>query len=188
MAEKQLRHTAEQIDAATDEIGNIHEVAKSGSYNDLEDKPTIPDQITEAIVAGWGFTKNTGTYTKPNGGIPKTDLASAVQTSLSNADTAKAAIGNATSPETLASLMAGIVNSGNLTVDANTITYNSIHSTSNGSNFGCPHRYGLLITIMNQNGVYKGVQIFFPTNIGNIYFRTRSSSGWSETWNSSASA
>ena len=29
-----------------------------------------------------------GTYSKPSGGIPKTDLASAVQTSLSKADTA----------------------------------------------------------------------------------------------------
>ena len=29
-----------------------------------------------------------GTYSKPSGGIPKTDLASAVQTSLGKADTA----------------------------------------------------------------------------------------------------
>lgn len=41
---------------------------------------------TEAAVAGYGFTKNTGTYSKPSGGIPKTDLASAVQTSLGKAD------------------------------------------------------------------------------------------------------
>ena len=44
--------------------------------------------VTEATVAGWGFTKNAGTYSKPSGGIPKTDLASAVQTSLGKADTA----------------------------------------------------------------------------------------------------
>lgn len=60
----------------------------SGSYNDLSDKPTIPSEVTESTVAGWGFTKNTGTYSKPSGGIPKTDLASAVQTSLGKADTA----------------------------------------------------------------------------------------------------
>lgn len=60
----------------------------SGSYNDLTDKPTIPDAVTEATVSGWGFTKNTGTYSKPTGGIPKTDLASAVQTSLGKADSA----------------------------------------------------------------------------------------------------
>ena len=60
----------------------------SGSYNDLTDKPEIPDAVTEGTVSGWGFTKNTGTYSKPAGGIPKADLAAAVQTSLGKADTA----------------------------------------------------------------------------------------------------
>lgn len=46
---------------------------------------TVP---TETTVTNWGFTKNTGTYSKPTGGIPKTDLATAVQTSLGKADTA----------------------------------------------------------------------------------------------------
>lgn len=63
-------------------------VAKSGSYNDLKDKPTIPSAVTESTVSGWGFTKNTGTYSKPSTGIPKSDLASAVQASLDKADTA----------------------------------------------------------------------------------------------------
>ena len=44
--------------------------------------------LTEADIVAMGFTKNTGTYSKPSGGIPKTDLASAVQTSLGKADTA----------------------------------------------------------------------------------------------------
>ena len=48
----------------------------------------IPDEVTELTVSGWGFTKNTGTYSKPSGGIPKTDLAADVQTSLGKADTA----------------------------------------------------------------------------------------------------
>lgn len=60
----------------------------SGDYDDLTNKPTIPSEVTESTVSGWGFTKNTGTYSKPSGGIPKTDLASAVQTSLGKADTA----------------------------------------------------------------------------------------------------
>lgn len=91
---------------------SLSKVATSGSYNDLSDKPTIPAEqvnadwnatsgkaqilnkptipsaVTELTVSGWGFTKNTGTYSKPSGGIPKTDLASAVQTSLGKADTA----------------------------------------------------------------------------------------------------
>lgn len=59
-----------------------------GDYNSLSNKPTIPSEVTESTVSGWGFTKNKGTYSKPSTGIPKTDLASAVQTSLGKADTA----------------------------------------------------------------------------------------------------
>ena len=54
----------------------------------IKNKPTIPTSVTESTVSGWGFTKNTGTYSKPSTGIPKSDLASAVQTSLGKADTA----------------------------------------------------------------------------------------------------
>ena len=60
----------------------------SGNYNDLTNKPTIPAAVTESTISGWGYTKNTGTYSKPSGGIPKTDMASDVQQSLSKADTA----------------------------------------------------------------------------------------------------
>ena len=84
----------------------------SGSYTDLSNKPTIPSKTSElqndsgfltqhqdisgkqdkatleADVAAKGFTKNTGTYSKPAGGIPKTDLSDAVQASLGKADTA----------------------------------------------------------------------------------------------------
>lgn len=60
----------------------------SGDYNDLENKPSIPSEVTEQTVSDWGFTKNTGTYSKPSGGIPKADLDSDVQTSLEKADTA----------------------------------------------------------------------------------------------------
>lgn len=77
----------QQIAAKMDKV-TLANVATSGSYNDLKDKPTIPSVVTESTVSGWGFTKNQGTYSKPSGGIPKTDLASAVQTSLGKADTA----------------------------------------------------------------------------------------------------
>lgn len=69
-------------------VSGLSTVATSGSYNDLSNKPTIPAEVTENTVSGWGFTKNTGTYSKPSTGIPKTDLASSVQTSLGKADTA----------------------------------------------------------------------------------------------------
>lgn len=77
----------QQIAGKMDEV-TLATVATSGSYNDLSNKPTIPSAVTESTVSGWGFTKNTGTYSKPSSGIPKSDLASAVQTSLGKADTA----------------------------------------------------------------------------------------------------
>lgn len=69
----------------------------SGNYNDLTNKPTIPTAlsqlsddathrtVTDTEKSTWN---GKGTYSKPSGGIPKTDLASAVQTSLGKADTA----------------------------------------------------------------------------------------------------
>lgn len=55
---------------------------------EILDKANSSTNVTESTVANWGFTKNTGTYSKPSSGIPKSDLASAVQTSLGKADTA----------------------------------------------------------------------------------------------------
>ena len=63
-------------------------VTDSTSNAFIKNKPTIPSVVTESTVSGWGFTKNTGTYSKPSGGISKSDLASAVQASLGKADTA----------------------------------------------------------------------------------------------------
>ena len=80
--------TKSDLDTKADK-NSLADVAISGSYNDLTDKPTIPTStVTEDTVAGWGFTKNTGTYSKPNGGIPKSDLADDIQTSLGKADSA----------------------------------------------------------------------------------------------------
>ena len=75
-------------DAAKAKVDALAPVATSGSYDDLTNKPTIPAPVTEQTVSGWGFTKNTGTYSKPTGGIPKADLANDVQASLGKADTA----------------------------------------------------------------------------------------------------
>jgi hypothetical protein len=77
----------QQIAGKMDNV-TLAAVATSGNYNDLSNKPTIPSAVTESTVNGWGFTKNTGTYSKPSNGIPKTDLESSVQSSLNKADTA----------------------------------------------------------------------------------------------------
>lgn len=65
-------------------------VATSGSYNDLNDKPTIPTKTSELTNdSNFATTSQVnGKYTKPSGGIPKSDLAVSVQTSLDKADTA----------------------------------------------------------------------------------------------------
>ena len=85
--DQEIAQQALAISAKADK-SSLATVATSGSYNDLTDKPTIPAEVTESTVSGWGFTKNTGTYSKPSNGIPKSDLASDVQTSLGKADTA----------------------------------------------------------------------------------------------------
>lgn len=106
VAQIDLTGKADTADLAT--------VATSGSYTDLSDKPTIPTVPSNVSAfnndAGYitGYTETdpvflasaahgitssnistwNGKYTKPSTGIPKTDLATAVQTSLGKADTA----------------------------------------------------------------------------------------------------
>ena len=76
-------------------------------YSLLSNTPTIPSEVTESTVSGWGFTKNSGTYNKPSTGIPKTDLASEVQASLGKADSALQSY-TETDPVFSASAAAGI--------------------------------------------------------------------------------
>lgn len=85
---RQWTNAAETDISGKANTADLADVAFSGSYNDLDDTPTIPSAVTESTVSGWGFTKNTGTYSKPSGGIPASDLTDAVQTSLGKADTA----------------------------------------------------------------------------------------------------
>lgn len=65
----------QQIAGKMDKV-TLAPIATSGNYDDLSNKPTIPNAVTESTVSGWGFTKSTGTYSKPSTGIPKSDLAS----------------------------------------------------------------------------------------------------------------
>ena len=84
------RVTVEMLSELSDKLGNLGNLTTTAktslvaAINELKSGAAV----TEATVSGWGFTKNTGTYSKPAGGIPKTDLASAVQTSLGKADSA----------------------------------------------------------------------------------------------------
>ena len=96
-------------------IGTITDVQFNGTSATVSSgiasiTANIPTEVTESTVSGWGFTKNTGTYSKPSGGIPATDLASSVQTSLGKADTALQSF-TETDPVFSASAAAGITSS-----------------------------------------------------------------------------
>lgn len=58
----------------------------TSDYSDLTNKPSINGVTLSGNKTASDLSL--GTYSKPSGGIPKTDLASAVQTSLGKADTA----------------------------------------------------------------------------------------------------
>jgi len=131
--------TAQSTSSSEALSGNItlHKVAKTGTYSDLIGKPTIPSEVTESTVSGWGFTKNTGTYSKPSGGIPPTDLSSAVQTSLGKADTALQSY-TETDPVFSASAAAGISstdisNWNSKTSNVGTITGITMNGASKGT-------------------------------------------------------
>lgn len=61
-----------------------------GNYNSLSNKPTIPTKTSQLNNDSKFATTSQveAKYTKPTGGIPKTDLATAVQNSLTAADNA----------------------------------------------------------------------------------------------------
>ena len=88
--------------AITDELQNKQHVLTAGNNITIENNvisstggvgtetdsifsASASANITSQDITNWN---NKGTYSKPNGGIPKTDLASDVQTSLGKADTA----------------------------------------------------------------------------------------------------
>jgi hypothetical protein len=76
--------------------GDLALVASTGSYNDLTNKPEIPTDVVQYVAQTLTTAQKSqartnigaGTYTKSSSGIPKSDLASGVQTSLGKADTA----------------------------------------------------------------------------------------------------
>lgn len=81
-------HTKSQItDFPTNVSAFTNDAGYLTSYTETDPVFTasVAHGITSTDVTNWN---NKGTYSKPSGGIPKTDLASAVQASLGKADTA----------------------------------------------------------------------------------------------------
>lgn len=83
-----IKSDVDNLKTSKANTSDLHKIATSGSYNDLIDKPIIPETIDEHTVAEWGFVKNAGDYTKPVDGIPFEDLSTSVQESLQKADDA----------------------------------------------------------------------------------------------------
>lgn len=116
-------------------------VATSGSYNDLTGKPTVDTSLSttstnavqnKAVAAGINAK-----YTKPSTGIPKSDLASDIQTSLGKADTALQSF-TETDPVFSASAAAGIkasdiTNWNSKTSNTGTITGIKMNGESKGT-------------------------------------------------------
>lgn len=57
------QYTGEQIDSAIAKVGNLKTVATSGSYNDLTNKPTIPDAANNATLTIKKNGTAVGTFT-----------------------------------------------------------------------------------------------------------------------------
>lgn len=84
--------TALDTSAKNNLVAAINEVAEQGGgggtsdYAELSNKPSINNVTLSGNKSASEL--GLGTYSKPSGGIPKTDLASSVQTSLGKADSA----------------------------------------------------------------------------------------------------
>lgn len=164
----------QQIAGKMDSV-TLAKVATSGSYDDLTNKPTIPAEqvnadwnatsgraqilnkptipsaVTESTVSGWGFTKNTGTYTKPSTGIPKIDLASAVQTSLEKADNAQPTLVSGENIKTING--ESILGSGNIVI------------SGGGSSGGSSKEFVEVTPKQEPSGYYGFLGTIVPNNV-----------------------
>lgn len=92
------RVTVEMLSELSDKLGNLGNLTITAKNNLVAAINELKSgtAVTEATVSGWGFTKNTGTYSKPTGGIPKDDLAYPVLYALEQAAEAEAHTRNQT--------------------------------------------------------------------------------------------
>lgn len=92
------RVTVEMLSELSDKLGNLGNLTTTAKNNLVAAINELKSgtAVTEATVSGWGFTKNTGSYSKPTGGIPKDDLAYPVLYALEQAAEAEAHTRNQT--------------------------------------------------------------------------------------------
>lgn len=104
------------LDGATNGTRKIaaSSIGGGGTSDDITNASTVTGStVSDALETLSGEIATKGTYSKPSGGIPKSDLASAVQTSLGKADTALQ-----TAPVTSVNGSTGAVVIGNATTSA----------------------------------------------------------------------
>ena len=171
--------------AVTDELGkkanssDLAAVATSGSYNDLSYKPTIPTKTSQLTNdSDYATTSQVNAkYTKPSGGIPKTDLASDVQTSLGKADAALSIDGgtinksktvkmDASANSNGANLKWGTVNSKNPYIGYASDQVDGTFVV--GSLLGTNYASGLAIGGGSGNLLWKGAKVATTSDIPNI--------------------
>lgn len=143
--------------------------AASGNAAEILNKPSIP---TESTVSGWGFTKNSGTYSKPSGGIPATDLESTIQTSLGKADTALQSF-TETDPVFSASAAAGITSSDIINWNSKTSNTGTLTGVKvNGSNVTVTDGIADVGTIITSHQDIKTINNQTITGTGNVTLNT----------------
>lgn len=163
---------------------DLANVATSGSYNDLQDKPTIPSAIN---IAGTNYTpgdsgiidlNQAGLYRKPSTGIPNSDLSEELREKLDtahrNAEAYKGTVTNIIINGETKSPNDGIVDLGNIPTSIPTEVYiadftmeSLRYGIYNGTNVDCDVQG--LVNAMNANKVilvregedssYKGVYV-----------------------------
>lgn len=119
--------------AGLDASGNLTDSGhKHSDYQAALVSGTNIKTVNSTSLLGSGNV-SVGTYSKPSGGIPKTDLASAVQTSLGKADTALQSY-TETDPVFTASAAAGIATTDISAWDAKLsgVTFNGVSATVTG--------------------------------------------------------
>ena len=179
-------------------VEDLAKVATSGSYNDLQDKPTIPSAIN---IAGTNYTPsdsgiidlNTAyLYRKPSGGIPQSDLSGEVQGALRDAIAYKGTVTQIRMNGSSFSPTDGEIDLGNIPTSIPTEVYiadftmeSLKNGMNNGAQVGCDMQ--ALITALSANKVilvreseisdYKGVHVLNGFAEDLLYFSIVDSQG-----------
>ena len=157
-----------------EEVSNDYSVAKFWTFNDTATGLIIYSVGDDGYTTSTTVTL-TGFYTKPSGGIPSTDLASAVQTSLGKADTAYQKPSGGIPSTDLASAVQSALSTKILTMtqSGSTYTYGTANFTfASLDDLIAIIQSGEVVWLSNTTtgSVYRGVNIRGATTTGRVTF------------------